>query len=162
MNVVTRNPDIACQSADSRPGDFQPLRERGQHEVFCGLTSIMWLHRKMQDAFFLIVGSRTCAHLMQSAAGVMIFAEPRFATAIIGERDLVGQRFAFLCQRRAQTKVEHTNRDRKDSLQTSERHTQRGNPRVASGQFLDTVGERASSRLNGQIIQKPAQVAGQI
>lgn len=67
-----------------------PLRERGQHEVFCGLTSIIWLHRKMQDAFFLIVGSRTCAHLMQSAAGVMIFAEPRFATAIIDERDLAG------------------------------------------------------------------------
>ncbi|OCW58539.1 light-independent protochlorophyllide reductase subunit N [Hoeflea olei] len=66
------------------------LKERGQHEVFCGLTSIMWLHRKMQDAFFLIVGSRTCAHLMQSAAGVMIFAEPRFATAIIDERDLAG------------------------------------------------------------------------
>ena len=66
------------------------LRERGQREVFCGLTSIMWLHRKMQDAFFLIVGSRTCAHLMQSAAGVMIFAEPRFATAIIEERDLAG------------------------------------------------------------------------
>jgi light-independent protochlorophyllide reductase subunit N len=68
----------------------QPLRQRGQHEVFCGLTSIIWLHRKMQDAFFLIVGSRTCAHLMQSAAGVMIFAEPRFATAIIDERDLAG------------------------------------------------------------------------
>ncbi len=68
----------------------QVLRERGQHEVFCGLTGIIWLHRKMQDAFFLIVGSRTCAHLMQSAAGVMIFAEPRFGTAIIGERDLAG------------------------------------------------------------------------
>jgi light-independent protochlorophyllide reductase subunit N len=27
---------------------------------------------------------------MQSAAGVMIFAEPRFATAIIDERDLAG------------------------------------------------------------------------
>ena len=44
----------------------------------------------MQDAFFLVVGSRTCAHLLQSAAGVMIFAEPRFATAIIEERDLAG------------------------------------------------------------------------
>ena len=64
--------------------------ERGQREVFCGLTGIIWLHRKIQDAFFLIVGSRTCAHLMQSAAGVMIFAEPRFATAIIEERDLAG------------------------------------------------------------------------
>lgn len=64
--------------------------EQGQREVFCGLTGIIWLHRKMQDAFFLIVGSRTCAHLMQSAAGVMIFAEPRFATALIEERDLAG------------------------------------------------------------------------
>ncbi|QUL38028.1 ferredoxin:protochlorophyllide reductase (ATP-dependent) subunit N [Erythrobacter sp. JK5] len=66
------------------------LRERGQREVFCGLTGIVWLHRKMQDAFFLVVGSRTCAHLLQSAAGVMIFAEPRFATAIMEERDLAG------------------------------------------------------------------------
>jgi light-independent protochlorophyllide reductase subunit N len=64
--------------------------ERGQRAVFCGLTSIVWLHRKMQDAFFLVVGSRTCAHLLQSAAGVMIFAEPRFATAILQDRDLAG------------------------------------------------------------------------
>ncbi len=67
-----------------------PLRERGQREVFCGLTGVVWLHRKIQDAFFLVVGSRTCAHLLQSAAGVMIFAEPRFATAILEERDLAG------------------------------------------------------------------------
>jgi light-independent protochlorophyllide reductase subunit N len=70
--------------------DAPVLRERGQREVFCGLTGIVWLHRKIQDAFFLVVGSRTCAHLIQSAAGVMIFAEPRFATAIIEERDLAG------------------------------------------------------------------------
>ncbi len=71
-------------------GDAPILRERGQREVFCGLTGIIWLHRKIQDAFFLVVGSRTCAHLIQSAAGVMIFAEPRFATAILDERDLAG------------------------------------------------------------------------
>jgi len=71
-------------------GTGATIRQRGQHEVFCGLTSIIWLHRKVQDAFFLIVGSRTCAHLMQSAAGVMIFSEPRFATAIMEERDLAG------------------------------------------------------------------------
>ncbi len=77
---------------EDRPDDApRPiLRERGQREVFCGLTGIIWLHRKMQDAFFLVVGSRTCAHLLQSAAGVMIFAEPRFATAIMEERDLAG------------------------------------------------------------------------
>lgn len=77
--------------ADAATGNMAPvLKERGQREVFCGLTGIIWLHRKMQDAFFLVIGSRTCAHLLQSAAGVMIFAEPRFATAIMEERDLAG------------------------------------------------------------------------
>ena len=69
---------------------ISPRHENGERAVFCGLTSIIWLHRKIQDAFFLVVGSRTCAHLIQSAAGVMIFAEPRFATAILQERDLAG------------------------------------------------------------------------
>ena len=77
----------ACSSTQALPA---VLKERGQREVFCGLTGIVWLHRKIQDAFFLVVGSRTCAHLIQSAAGVMIFAEPRFATAILDERDLAG------------------------------------------------------------------------
>jgi light-independent protochlorophyllide reductase subunit N len=83
MNVMSSIKAAGCETAPV-------LRERGQREVFCGLTSIVWLHRKIQDAFFLVVGSRTCAHLVQSAAGVMIFAEPRFATAIIDERDLAG------------------------------------------------------------------------
>ncbi|MHA7849325.1 ferredoxin:protochlorophyllide reductase (ATP-dependent) subunit N [Roseovarius sp.] len=76
-------PSTGCRNAPV-------LKQRGQHEVFCGLTGIIWLHRKMQDAFFLVVGSRTCAHLLQSAAGVMIFAEPRFGTAILEETDLAG------------------------------------------------------------------------
>ena len=80
------SPPAACNADNEAP----VLRERGQREVFCGLTGIIWLHRKIQDAFFLVVGSRTCAHLIQSAAGVMIFAEPRFATAIMGEKDLAG------------------------------------------------------------------------
>jgi len=80
----------AALQHDCRATDRPILRQRGQREVFCGLTGIIWLHRKIQDAFFLVVGSRTCAHLIQSAAGVMIFAEPRFGTAIIDERDLSG------------------------------------------------------------------------
>ncbi len=80
---MTAAPATGCR-------DLPVLRERGQREVFCGLTGIIWLHRKMQDAFFLVVGSRTCAHLLQSAAGVMIFAEPRFGTAILEEKDLAG------------------------------------------------------------------------
>ena len=83
MNVPLTPSNGGCRSAPV-------LKERGQREVFCGLTGIIWLHRKMQDAFFLVVGSRTCAHLLQSAAGVMIFAEPRFGTAILEESDLAG------------------------------------------------------------------------
>jgi light-independent protochlorophyllide reductase subunit N len=83
--------EVALRPRDPASCDGPEVRvERGQREVFCGLTGIIWLHRKIQDAFFLVVGSRTCAHLMQSAAGVMIFAEPRFATAIMEERDLAG------------------------------------------------------------------------
>ena len=80
---MTPVPAIGCSTTPV-------LKQRGQREVFCGLTGIIWLHRKMQDAFFLVVGSRTCAHLLQSAAGVMIFAQPRFGTAILEEKDLAG------------------------------------------------------------------------
>ena len=101
--MVISSTDSAARATASGPGSLSGpgkaaaqadspavLRESGQREVFCGLTSIVWLHRRMPDAFFLVVGSRTCAHLIQSAAGVMIFAEPRFGTAILGERDLAG------------------------------------------------------------------------
>ncbi len=90
MNTVI--PIHSSQRAGLAPQSLGPniQQERGQREVFCGLTGIIWLHRKIQDAFFLVVGSRTCAHLIQSAAGVMIFAEPRFGTAIIDDRDLSG------------------------------------------------------------------------
>ncbi len=89
MSNASMSKVIALHTADGCT-DAPVLRQRGQREVFCGLTGIVWLHRKIQDAFFLVVGSRTCAHLIQSAAGVMIFAEPRFATAILDERDLAG------------------------------------------------------------------------
>lgn len=89
MNPQASTKAVDC-TATPRAATPHVLSEHGQRSVFCGLTSIIWLHRKIQDAFFLVVGSRTCAHLIQSAAGVMIFAEPRFATAIIDERDLAG------------------------------------------------------------------------
>lgn len=100
-------PAIGCR-------DTPILKQRGQHEVFCGLTGIIWLHRKMQDAFFLVVGSRTCAHLLQSAAGVMIFAEPRFGTVILEETDLAGLADA---QEELQREVDRLLERRKDIRQ---------------------------------------------
>ena len=88
------HPDLSPVGRPARPakgcGEGPVLHQRGQLEGVCGRTGSIWLHRKMQDAFFLVVGSRTCAHLLQSAAGVMIFAEPRFGTAILEEPDLAG------------------------------------------------------------------------
>ncbi len=85
LAVATGETDVPAPS-----GEMAVARASSQRQAFCGLAGIVWLHRKMQDAFFLVVGSRTCAHMLQSAAGVMIFAAPRFATAILEERDLAG------------------------------------------------------------------------
>ena len=48
--------DACRQRSDPPAGDLTVLRERGQRQVFCGLAGIVWLHRKIQDAFFLVVG----------------------------------------------------------------------------------------------------------
>ena len=47
MNSILEIGSAACKT--------QPvLRERGQREVFCGLTSIVWLHRKSRMPSFLL------------------------------------------------------------------------------------------------------------
>jgi light-independent protochlorophyllide reductase subunit N len=157
------------------------LREHGQRSVFCGLTGIVWLHRKIQDAFFLVVGSRTCAHLVQSAAGVMIFAEPRFGTAIIDERDLAGladahdeldRVVARLLERRPDIRMLFlvgscpSEVIKLDLSRAAERLNQQHLPRVRvlsySGSGIETTftqGEDAC--LAALVPQLPAQAAGQ-
>ena len=61
MNARIPISPVSAQGCE-RP-EPEVLRERGQREVFCGLTGIIWLHRKIQDAFFLVVArapARTC------------------------------------------------------------------------------------------------------
>ncbi|NTW50113.1 MAG: ferredoxin:protochlorophyllide reductase (ATP-dependent) subunit N, partial [Chlorobiales bacterium] len=64
------------------------LREDNASHSFCGLASVGWLYQKIQDSFFLILGTHTCAHLIQNALGMMVFARPRFGVALIEEADL--------------------------------------------------------------------------
>lgn len=66
-------------------------REDGAYHSFCGLTCVGWLYQKIKDSFFLILGTHTCAHLLQNTLGVMIFARPRFAVALLEEPDLSKQ-----------------------------------------------------------------------
>lgn len=67
------------------------IREDGAYHSFCGLTCVGWLYQKIKDSFFLILGTHTCAHLLQNTLGVMVFARPRFAVALIEEEDLSKQ-----------------------------------------------------------------------
>ena len=76
-----------CQHLVDGIGIEQPFVDRRRVDLVGGQLPFPFAQ---VPAFFLVVGSRTCAHLIQSAAGVMIFAEPRFATAILDERDLAG------------------------------------------------------------------------
>ena len=62
------------------------LKERGQHEVFCGLTSIIWLHGKCRMHFFLLLARGPALIYCRVLLG-MVFAEPRFGTAILEETD---------------------------------------------------------------------------
>ena len=71
-------PQLGCAQAPI-------LKERGQHEVFCGLTSIVWLHRKMQDAFFLVSVQNLCT-FASKCSWSHDFAEPRFATPSLREQ----------------------------------------------------------------------------
>ena len=61
-----------------------------ERDDFCSLAPIGWLHHKMQNSFFLVVGTGSCQGFLQTALGVMIFAKPRFATAVLDEGDLSG------------------------------------------------------------------------
>jgi light-independent protochlorophyllide reductase subunit N len=70
------------------PPKAQFIREDGLYHSFCGLVSVGWLYQKIKDSFFLILGTHTCAHLLQNTLGVMIFARPRFAVSLLEEADL--------------------------------------------------------------------------
>ncbi|NNJ08954.1 ferredoxin:protochlorophyllide reductase (ATP-dependent) subunit N [Chloroflexales bacterium ZM16-3] len=70
------------------PPKVQFIREDGLYHSFCGLVSVGWLYQKIKDSFFLILGTHTCAHLLQNTLGVMIFARPRFAVSLLEEGDL--------------------------------------------------------------------------
>ncbi len=72
----------------SVPGCAQIVKEDNVTHSFCGLACVGWLYQKIKDSFFLILGTHTCAHFLQNALGMMVFAKPRFGIAMIEEGDL--------------------------------------------------------------------------
>lgn len=55
------------------------------------ISCVAWLYQKIEDSFFLVVGTKTCGYFLQNALGVMIFAEPRYAMAELEEGDISAQ-----------------------------------------------------------------------
>lgn len=62
--------------------------ETGNYHTFCPISCVAWLYQKIEDSFFLVVGTKTCGYFLQNALGVMIFAEPRYAMAESEEGDI--------------------------------------------------------------------------
>jgi light-independent protochlorophyllide reductase subunit N len=65
--------------------------ETGNYHTFCPISCVAWLYQKIEDSFFLVVGTKTCGFFLQNALGVMIFAEPRYAMAELEEGDISAQ-----------------------------------------------------------------------
>lgn len=65
--------------------------ETGNYHTFCPISCVSWLYQKIQDSFFLVIGTKTCGYFLQNALGVMIFAEPRYAMAELEEGDISAQ-----------------------------------------------------------------------
>ena len=62
--------------------------ETGNYHTFCPISCVSWLYQKIEDSFFLVIGTKTCGHFLQNSMGVMIFSEPRYAMAELEESDI--------------------------------------------------------------------------
>ncbi|MEB3294992.1 MAG: ferredoxin:protochlorophyllide reductase (ATP-dependent) subunit N [Synechococcales bacterium] len=77
--------------ADPQPQALQFDCETGNYHTFCPISCVAWLYQKIEDSFFLVIGTKTCGYFLQNAMGVMIFAEPRYAMAELEEGDISAQ-----------------------------------------------------------------------
>ncbi len=78
-------------SAIQEPSALQFDCETGNYHTFCPISCVAWLYQKIEDSFFLVIGTKTCGYFLQNAMGVMIFAEPRYAMAELEEGDISAQ-----------------------------------------------------------------------
>ena len=77
--------------ADTQPQALQFECDTGNYHTFCPISCVAWLYQKIEDSFFLVIGTKTCGYFLQNAMGVMIFAEPRYAMAELEEGDISAQ-----------------------------------------------------------------------
>ncbi|NET48473.1 MAG: ferredoxin:protochlorophyllide reductase (ATP-dependent) subunit N [Merismopedia sp. SIO2A8] len=88
MTLADAKPQSATQSS---PQALNFECETGNYHTFCPISCVAWLYQKIEDSFFLVIGTKTCGYFLQNAMGVMIFAEPRYAMAELEEGDISAQ-----------------------------------------------------------------------
>lgn len=95
MTVAQERPTNSSSAikatADAAPSTLNFECETGNYHTFCPISCVAWLYQKIEDSFFLVIGTKTCGYFLQNAMGVMIFAEPRYAMAELEEGDISAQ-----------------------------------------------------------------------
>lgn len=82
--------------------------ETGNYHTFCPISCVAWLYQKIEDSFFLVIGTKTCGYFLQNSLGVMIFAEPRYAMAELEEGDISAQLKDYNELKRLCTEIKET------------------------------------------------------
>jgi light-independent protochlorophyllide reductase subunit N len=89
--LETNNQSVSVEPSGATPYSGQFECETGNYHTFCPISCVSWLYQKIEDSFFLVIGTKTCGYFLQNALGVMIFAEPRYAMAELEESDISAQ-----------------------------------------------------------------------
>ncbi|PSN13899.1 ferredoxin:protochlorophyllide reductase (ATP-dependent) subunit N [filamentous cyanobacterium CCT1] len=82
---------MTLAQAQPQPSALEFDCDTGNYHTFCPISCVAWLYQKIEDSFFLVIGTKTCGYFLQNAMGVMIFAEPRYAMAELEEGDISAQ-----------------------------------------------------------------------
>jgi len=88
---TSKNSVLENEASTNAPYSGQFECETGNYHTFCPISCVSWLYQKIEDSFFLVIGTKTCGYFLQNALGVMIFAEPRYAMAELEESDISAQ-----------------------------------------------------------------------
>jgi len=64
------------------------IKENGFYSSFCSLGCISWLRNKFNNSFFLVLGTTSCAHFIQTPRPMRVMEEPRCGSIVFDEKEV--------------------------------------------------------------------------
>ena len=58
-------------TANQTPNPLNFDCETGNYHTFCPISCVAWLYQKIEDSFFLVIGTKTCGYFLQNARGIL-------------------------------------------------------------------------------------------